>query len=53
MVVKPLIKNLRFVNPSILLGESMNHPNSLPLQDDKGKTKSKRNKFLTFKVIKN
>ena len=53
MVVKPLIKNLRFVNPSMLLGESINQPNSLPLHDDKGMIKSKRNRFLTFKVIKN
>ena len=52
VVVKPLNKNFRFVNPSILLGESMNQPNSLPLQEDKGIIKSKRNKFLTFKVIK-
>ena len=53
VVVNPLIKNFKLVNPSILFGESMNQPNSFPLQEDKGTIKSKRNKFLTFKVIKN
>ena len=28
VVVKPLIKNLRFVNPSTLFGDIINHPNS-------------------------
>jgi hypothetical protein len=28
VVVKPLNKNFKFVNPSILFGEMTNHPNS-------------------------
>jgi hypothetical protein len=28
VVVNPLNKNFRFVNPSTLLGEIINHPNS-------------------------
>ena len=53
VVVKPLSKNFRFVNPSKLLGDSINQPNSCSPQEASGKIKSKRNKFLTFKVIKN
>jgi len=53
VVVKPLSKNLRFVNPSTLLGERINQPNSWPLQEVRGKNKSKKNKFFTLKVIMN
>ena len=53
VVVKPLSKNLRFVNPSTLLGERINQPNSCLLQDDRGNIKSKKSKFLTLKVIVN
>ena len=53
VVVKPLSKNLRFVNPSTLLGERINQPNSCPLQEVSGKIKSKKNKFFTLKVIMN
>tara|TARA_B100001057_G_scaffold462591_1_gene515710 strand:+ start:82 stop:264 length:183 start_codon:yes stop_codon:yes gene_type:complete len=28
VVVNPLIKNFKFVKPSILLGDKINHPNS-------------------------
>ena len=53
VVVNPLNRNFKLVNPSILFGESINQPNSFPLQEDIGIIKSKRNKFLTFNVIKN
>ena len=53
VVVKPLSKNLRLVNPSILLGDKINQLSSLLPHDVKGKIKSKKNKFLTLKVIKN
>ena len=53
VVVKPLSKNLRLVNPSTLLGDRINQPNSWLLQEVKGKIKSKKNKLLTSKVIEN
>ncbi len=53
VVVKPLNKNLRLVNPSILLGDKINQLSSLSPHDVKGKIKSKKYKFLTLKVIKN
>tara|TARA_Y100000816_G_scaffold262760_1_gene220656 strand:- start:274 stop:516 length:243 start_codon:yes stop_codon:yes gene_type:complete len=53
VVVKPLNKNLRLVSPSILFGDKINQFNSLFPHEVKGKTKSKKNKFLTLKVIKN
>ena len=53
VVVKPLNKNLRLVNPSILLGDKINQLSSLLPHEVKGKIKSKKNKFLTLKVIKN
>ena len=53
VVVKPLNKNFRFVNPSKLLGDKINQLSSLLPQEVKGKIKSKKNKFLTLKVIKN
>ena len=53
VVVKPLNKNLRLVNPSILLGDKINQLSSFLPHEVKGKIKSKKNKFLTFKVIKN
>jgi len=46
----PLSKNFRLVNPSTLFGERMNQPNSCPLQEDRGNIKSKKSKFLTFKL---
>ena len=52
VVVKPLNKNLRLVNPSILLGDKINQLSSLLLHEAKGKIKSKKNRFLTLKVIK-
>jgi hypothetical protein len=48
VVVKPLSKNFKFVNPSTLLGDRINHPNSWLLQEVRGKIKSKKNKFFTF-----
>ena len=53
VVVKPLNKNFKLVNPSILLGDKINQLSSLLPQEVKGKIKSKKNKFLTLKVIKN
>ena len=53
VVVKPLNKNFKLVNPSILLGDKINQLSSLLPHDVKGKIKSKKNKFLTLKVIKN
>ena len=53
VVVKPLNKNFKLVNPSILLGDKINQLSSDLPHEDKGKIKSKKNKFLTFKVIKN
>ena len=53
VVVKPLSKNLRFVNPSTLLGERINQPNSWSLHEVRGKIKSKKNKFFTLTVIMN
>ena len=53
VVVKPLNKNFRLVNPSILLGDKINQLSSLLPHEVKGKIKSKKNKFLTLKVIKN
>ena len=53
VVVKPLNKNFRLVNPSRLLGDKINQLSSLLPQAVTGKIKSKKNKFLTLKVIKN
>ena len=53
VVVKPLNRNFKLVNPSILLGDKINQLSSLLPHDVKGKIKSKKNKFLTLKVIKN
>ena len=53
VVVKPLNRNFRFVNPSILLGERINQPSSCLVQEVNDNIKSKKNKFLTFKVIMN
>ena len=53
VVVKPLNKNLRLVNPSILLGDKINQLSSLLPHEVNNKSKSKKNKFLTFKIIKN
>ena len=53
VVVKPLNKNLRLVNPSKLLGDKINQLSSLLPHEVSGKIKSKKNKFLTFKIIKN
>ena len=51
VVVKPLNKNFKFVNPSKLFGDRINQFNSLLPQDVKGNTKSKKNNFFTLKVI--
>ena len=53
VVVKPLSKNLRFVNPSTLLGERINQPKSWLPHEVRGKIKSKKSKFFTLKVIMN
>ncbi len=48
VVVKPLSKNFRLVNPSILLGDKINQLSSLLPHEVKGKIKSKKNKLLTL-----
>ena len=53
VVVKPLNKNFKFVNPSTLFGERINHPNSWFVQEVRGTIKSKKSKFFTLKVIMN
>ena len=53
VVVNPLNKNFRFVRPSILLGDKISQFSSLLPHELRDKIKSKKNKFLTFKIIKN
>ena len=53
VVVKPLNKNFRLVNPSKLLGDKINQLSSLLPHEVKGKIKSKKNNFFTLKVIMN
>ena len=53
VVVKPLNKNFRLVNPSKLLGDKINQLSSLLPQEVKSRIKDKKNKFFTLKVIKN
>ena len=48
VVVKPLNKNFRLVNPSILLGDKINQLSSLLPQEVKSRIKDKKNKFLTL-----
>ena len=48
VVVKPLNKNFRLVNPSILLGDKISQLSSLLPHEVRGKIKSKKNKFLTL-----
>ena len=53
VVVKPLSKNLRLVNPSMLYGDKISQLRSLLPHEAKGKIKSRKNKFFTLKVIMN
>ena len=53
VVVNPLNKNYKLVNPSTLLGEIINHPNSWSVQEERGNIKSKKNIFFTLKIIDN
>ena len=53
VVVKPLSKNFKLVNPSKLLGDRINQLSSLLPHEVKGKIKSKKNNFFTLKVIMN
>ena len=48
VVVRPLNKNFRLVNPSILLGDKINQLSSLLPQEVKSRIKDKKNKFLTL-----
>ena len=48
VVVKPLNKNFKLVNPSILLGDKINQLSSLLPHEVKGKIRIKKNKFLTL-----
>ena len=50
VVVKPLNKNFKLVNPSMLLGDKINQLSSLLLHEVKDKIKSKKNKFFTLKL---
>ena len=53
VVVSPLIKNLILVNPSTLFGDKINQLSSFLPHEVKGSIRSRKNKFLTLKVIKN
>ena len=48
VVVNPLSRNLRLVNPSILFGDKINQLSSLLLQEANGSIRSKKNRFLTL-----
>ena len=48
VVVKPLNKNFKLVNPYILLGDKINQFSSLLPQEVKSRIKDKKNKFLTL-----
>ena len=48
VVVRPLNKNFRLVNPSILLGDKINQLSSLLPQEVKSRINDKKNKFLTL-----
>ena len=52
VVVKPLNKNFIFVNPSTLLGEIINHPNSWSVQEVSGINKSKKKQSILIKFPK-
>ena len=47
MVVKPLNKNFRLVNPSMLFGDKINQFNSLLPHDVNGKIRINKNRFFT------
>ena len=53
VVVRPLNKNFRLVNPSKLLGDKINQLSSLFPHEVNGSVRSKKNKFLTYWFIKN
>ena len=53
VVVNPLSKNFRLVNPSMLYGDKISQLRSLLPHEAKGKIKSRKNKFFTLKVIMN
>ena len=48
VVVKPLSKNLRLVNPSTLFGDRINQLSSFLPHEVKGSIRSKKNKFFTL-----
>ena len=48
VVVKPLNKNFRLVNPSTLFGDKISQFNSLLPHEVRGKIKSKQIKVLTL-----
>ena len=47
VVVKPLNKNFRLVNPSMLFGDKINQFNSLLPHDVNGKIRINKNRFFT------
>jgi len=53
VVVNPLNKNFKLVNPSTLFGEIINQPNSWSVQEVSRNNKSKKNIFFTLKIIEN
>jgi hypothetical protein len=53
VVVNPLSKNFRLVNPSTLFGDQINQPNYWPLHELSNKAKSKKKIFFTLKLIEN
>ena len=48
VVVKPLNKNFKLVNPSTLFGDKINQLSSLVPHEVKGSIRSKKNKFFTL-----
>ena len=50
VVVKPLNKNFKLVNPSILLGDKINQLSSFLPHEVKGKIKSKKINFSLLKL---
>jgi len=48
VVVKPLNKNFRFVNPSTLFGDKISQFNSFLPHEVNGKNKINKNRFFTL-----
>ncbi len=48
VVINPLSKNFKLVDPSMLFGDKINQLSSLLPHEVKGSISSKKNKFLTL-----